>query len=223
MDEDSERAARAALAEDALSTVSGKRVRDELMDLLAEHEAPAAVERMRELGLDRALHPALDPDSELVASASLGATAIGADRGLSSLAALCASAPEELDPWLAGLQLDAADRDAVARAARVGQTLAQELHARERMPSELLDLLGGEPPEALALALAFGAPAEPILRWATELSGVRLEIGGDDLLGAGVPEGPAIGRALEETLRRKLDGLVKGRDEELDTALELAR
>jgi tRNA nucleotidyltransferase (CCA-adding enzyme) len=223
MDEDSERAARAALAEDALSTVSGKRVRDELMDLLAEHEAPAAVERMRELGLDRALHPALDPDSELVASASLGATAIGADRGLSSLAALCASAPEELDPWLAGLQLDAADRDAVARAARVGQTLAQELHARERMPSELLDLLGGEPPEALALALAFGAPAEPILRWVTELSGVRLEIGGDDLLGAGVPEGPAIGRALEETLRRKLDGLVKGRDEELHTALELAR
>ena len=82
MDEDTERAARAALAEDALSTVSGKRVRDELMDLLAEHEAPAAVERMRELGLDRALHPALDPDSELVASASLGAAAIGADRGL---------------------------------------------------------------------------------------------------------------------------------------------
>ena len=57
----------------------------------------------------------------------------------------------------------------------------------------------------------------------TELSGVRLEIGGDDLLAAGVPEGPAIGRALEETLRRKLDGLVNGRDEELHTALELAR
>jgi tRNA nucleotidyltransferase (CCA-adding enzyme) len=223
MDEDTERAARAALAEDALSTVSGKRVRDELMDLLAEHEAPAGVERMRELGLDRALHPALDPDSDLVASASLGAAAIGADRALASLAALCASAPEELDPWLAGLQLEARDRDAVARAARVGQALAQELHARERTPSELLDLLGGEPPEALALALAFGAPSEPILRWVTELSGVRLEIGGDDLRAAGVPEGPALGRALEETLRRKLDGLVKGRDEELRTALELAR
>jgi hypothetical protein len=38
-----------------------------------------------------------------------------------------------------------------------------------------------------------------------------------------VPEGPAIGRALAETLRRKLDGLVNGRDEELETALELAR
>jgi tRNA nucleotidyltransferase (CCA-adding enzyme) len=223
MDEDSERAARAALAEDALSTVSGARVRDELMDLLAEHEAPAAVERMRDLGLDRALHPALDPDPDLIASASLGAAAIGADRGLAALAALVASAPERLDPWVGGLHLEARDRDAVARAARAGKALAAELHERERMPSELLDLLGGEPPEALALALAFGAPSDPILRWVTDLSAVRLEIGGDDLLAAGVPEGPALGRALEETLRRKLDGLVSGRDVELETALELAR
>jgi tRNA nucleotidyltransferase (CCA-adding enzyme) len=223
MDEATERAARAALAEDAMATVSGARVRDELMDLLAEHEAPAAVERMRDLGLDRALDPALDPDPELVASASLGAAAIGADRGLASLAALCAPAPEELDLWLAGLDLEARARDGVARAARAAPVLAQELRARERAPSELRDLLAGEPPEALALALALGAPAEPILRWVSDLSGVTLEIGGDDLLAAGVPEGPALGRALEETLRRKLDGLVRGRDEELRTALELAR
>jgi tRNA nucleotidyltransferase (CCA-adding enzyme) len=52
---------------------------------------------------------------------------------------------------------------------------------------------------------------------------VSLEIGGADLLAAGIPEGPAIGRALEETLRRKLDGLVSGRQGELRTALELAR
>jgi tRNA nucleotidyltransferase (CCA-adding enzyme) len=223
MDEDTERAARAAIAEDAMSTVSGARVRDELMDLLAEHEAPTAVERMRDLGLDKALHPALDPDPELVASASLGAAAIGADRGLASLAGLCAGAPEELDLWLSGLHLDASARDAVSRAARVGPILAQELKRRERTPSELRELFRGEPLEALALALALGAPAEPVLRWVTDLSGVRLEIGGDDLLAAGVPEGPAVGHALEETLKRKLDGLVAGRDEELRVALELAR
>ena len=119
MDEDTERAARAAIAEEAMSTVSGARVRDELMDLLAELEAPAGVERMRDLGLDRALHPALDPDPELVASASLGAAAIGADRALAALAALCAGAPVELDLWVAGLHLEARDRDAVSRAARV--------------------------------------------------------------------------------------------------------
>jgi tRNA nucleotidyltransferase (CCA-adding enzyme) len=223
MDQDTERTARAAVAEDAMSTVSGARVRDELMDLLAEHEAPAGVERMRDLGLDRALHPALDPDPELVASASLGAVAIGADRGLAALAALCAGAPEELDTWIAGLHLEARERDGVARAARIAPALTRELRERERTPSELRDLLAGEPPEALALALALGAPSEPILRWVTELSGVRLEIGGDDLLAAGVPEGPAVGRALEATLKRKLDGLVAGREDELQTALELAR
>jgi tRNA nucleotidyltransferase (CCA-adding enzyme) len=223
MDEDTERAARAAIAEEAMSTISGARVRDELMDLLAELDAPSAVERMRDLGLDRAMHPALDPDPELVASASLGAAAIGADRALAALAALCATAPEELDLWVAGLHLEARDRDAVSRAARVARRLAAQLASRDLTPSELRALVAGEPPEALALALAMGAPTEPILRWVTELGAVRLEISGDDLIAAGVPEGPAIGRALEETLRRKLDGLVSGREEELATALELAR
>jgi tRNA nucleotidyltransferase (CCA-adding enzyme) len=223
MDEDTERTARAAVAEDALSTVSGARVRDELMDLLAEHEAPAAVRRVHDLGLDRALDTALDADPGLVASASLGAAALGSDRALASLAALVAGAPEALDEWLGSLQLEARDRDAVARAVRTAPRIVIELREREHLPSELRDLLGGEPPETLALALALGAPAEPILRWVTELSGVRLEIAGADLLAEGVPEGPALGRALEETLRRKLDGLVDGRDEELRTALELAR
>ena len=223
MDEDTERSARAAIAEEAMSTVSGARVRDELMDLLSELEVPVGVERLRDLGLDRALHPALDPDPELVASASLGAAAIGADRSLAALAALCASAPLELDLWLAGLHLEARNRDAVSRAARVGRRLASALTRRDLAPSELRGVLAAEPPEALALALAFGAPADPILRWVTELAGVGLEISGDDLIAAGVPQGPAIGRALDETLRRKLDGLVSGRDQELATALELAR
>jgi tRNA nucleotidyltransferase (CCA-adding enzyme) len=223
MDETSERAARAAVAEDALSTVSGARVRDELMDLLAEHEAPAAVERLRDLGIDRALDPALDPDPELVASASLGAVAIGADRGLAALAALIAAAPEQLEPWVRGLALEARERDGVLRAARTAPEIVGALREREHVPSELLGLVGGEPPETLALALALGAPSEPILRWVTDLGSVRLEIGGDDLLAAGVPEGPAIGRALEETLRRKLDGIVNGREQELQAALELAQ
>jgi tRNA nucleotidyltransferase (CCA-adding enzyme) len=223
MDEASERAARAAVAEDALSTVSGARVRDELMDLLAEHEAPAAVERLRDLGIDRALDPALDPDPELVASASLGAVAIGADRGLAALAALIAAAPEPLEPWVGGLALEARERDGVLSAARTAPEIVQALRERDHVASELLGLLGGEPPETLALALALGAPSEPILRWVTDLSNVRLEIGGDDLLAAGVPQGPAIGKALEETLRRKLDGVISGREQELQAALELAQ
>jgi tRNA nucleotidyltransferase (CCA-adding enzyme) len=223
MDRRTEDLARSAAAAGALRTVSGARVRDELMDLLSEPEAPAGVERMHDLGLDRALHPALDADPELAASASLGAAAIGADRALSALAALCSAAPQRLDGWLSELHLTSEERDAVARAARVAPRLAAELSEREHQPSELRALLGREPPLSLALALAMQAPSEPILRWVTDLRHVRLEITGDDLLAAGVREGPVLGRALYETLDRKLDGLVSGRAEELEAALAIAR
>jgi tRNA nucleotidyltransferase (CCA-adding enzyme) len=223
MDRRTEDLARSAAAGGALRTVSGARVRDELMDLLGEPEAPTGVERVHELGLDRALHPALDAEPELAASASLGAVAIGADRGLATLAALCSAAPQRLDAWLSDLHLTSEERDAVARAARVAPRLAAELREREHQPSELRALLGREPLLSLALALAMRAPSEPILRWVTELRSVRLEITGDDLLAAGVPEGPALGRALDETLDRKLDGFVSGREEELEAALAVAR
>jgi tRNA nucleotidyltransferase (CCA-adding enzyme) len=223
LEQETERLAREAVAADALSTVSGKRIQADLMALLHEHEVGKAIDKLRELEIHSALHPELDPDPELVASAALGAAAIGADRGVTALAALVESAPEELDLWLADLHLLADQRDAASRAARVAPRIAMSLREREHSPSELRDLLGREPLEALALALALRAPSEPILRWVTHLRGVGLEISGDDLLAAGVPEGPPVGRALEETLRRKLDGIVSGREAELETALQLAR
>ena len=58
------------------------------------------------------------------------------------------------------------------------------------MPSAVHALLSCEPREALALALANGAPADPVLRYVADLRGVRLEITGDDLLAAGIPESP---------------------------------
>jgi tRNA nucleotidyltransferase (CCA-adding enzyme) len=49
---------------------------------------------------------------------------------------------------------------------------------------------------------------------------VRLEISGDDLIAAGVPEGPAIGRGLHAALAAKLDGRASGRQSELREALQ---
>ncbi len=223
LDPETERLAREAVAADALSTVSGARIRDELMDLLRETDGPSGIERMRDLEIHSALHPDLDPDPELVASAALGATAIGADRAVAALAALIEEAPEKLDLWLGDLHLLAEERDTAARAARVAPRIAMTLREREHSPSELRALLGREPLEALALALALRAPSEPVLRWISDLRPVQLEISGADLLAAGLPEGPALGHALDETLNRKLDGLVSGRDAELETAMLLAR
>ena len=42
---------------------------------------------------------------------------------------------------------------------------------------------------------------------------------GDDLLQAGIPQGPEIGSRLQRTLDRKLDGELAGREQELAAAL----
>src|SRR5439155_10967113 len=89
MDPETERLAR----EGDLTTVSGARVRDELMDLLREQEAPAGLARLAELGLDGAMHPALRGNAELAASARLRTAEVGADPALAALASMVAAAP----------------------------------------------------------------------------------------------------------------------------------
>ena len=223
LDGRSEQLARDAIAAGALDTVSGKRIRDELLDLLREPEAPAALERMRELRLDCALHPAWRVMPERAASAMLACAEVsGADRALTVLAALMVPDAEALHPLLDRLALTRQERDRVARAAEVAGHLAHRL-GPGTPDSRIHELLHGEPAETLAVALAWGAPGEPVLRYLSDLRGARLEVTGDDLIAAGVPQSPALGRALQETLRRKLDGEVSGRDDELALALQLAR
>jgi hypothetical protein len=65
--------------------------------------------------------------------------------------------------------------------------------------------------------------AEWLDRYLLEWRAVALEIDGEDLITAGVSEGPAVGRGLRAALRLKLDDRLNGRDEELDAALEAAR
>lgn len=226
LEERTEELARAAIAAGAVGTVSGKRVRDELIDLLRERNAPAAVAQMRALGLDAALHPGLRADPDRAASALLACAETGADPALATLAALIAGSPGgaevSLLAWLDDLALTRDERERVARAAVAGPRLARSL-AGDVAASGIHALLHGEPVEALAVALAFGAPGDPVLHYVRDLSGARLEVTGDDLVAAGVPESPALGRALAGTLRAKLDGEVSGRDDELALALQLAR
>ena len=91
----------------------------------------------------------------------------------------------------------------------------------EGPPSELAAAAREVAPVALAIARAMGA--EWLDRYVEEWRDVRLEIDGDDLMAAGIDQGPAVGRGLAAALAARLDGQVRGREAELDVALRAAR
>jgi tRNA nucleotidyltransferase (CCA-adding enzyme) len=112
--------------------------------------------------------------------------------------------------------------DAILAAAVGGEGGARELKAiRPNRPSEAVEAARGRSGVELALARAMGA--EWLDRYVERWRDVELEITGEDLLAAGIPEGPAVGRGLTAALARKLDGEISGRDAELAAALKAAK
>ncbi len=118
------------------------------------------------------------------------------------------------------LAFEAPDRDTIV-AARDADAVAVALRGAER-PSEIAAAVGRRSPELVALAGGLGAQ-EAATEWLERLRAVKLEIDGGDLLEAGVPEGPSVGRGLRAALDAKLDGRISTRAEELDMALRAAR
>lgn len=88
-------------------------------------------------------------------------------------------------------------------------------------PSAVAALLRGASPEqaALAGALAGEEAAALVAGWLARDRHVTLEIDGDDLRAAGVPQGAAIGRGLAAARDAKLDGAARDRAAELAAAL----
>jgi hypothetical protein len=176
-----------------LDTVSADRRRAELNRIAAEPEAVRALELLADWGLVEPRPGGL----ELAARVS----------------ELLSTSPwEEFAPV----------GDAVLAAALGPTGAAEELAAlNPARPSEAVEASAGRGPVELALARAMGA--EWLDRYLLEWRAVALEIDGEDLITAGVSEGPAVGRGLRAALRLKLDDRLNGRDEELDAALEAAR
>jgi len=176
-----------------LGTVSAERREAELLRLAGEATAPRAFELLGEWGLMELRRGGVE---------------------------LMSHAAELLEgePWR-----DVADRDRVLLRAALGPAGEEEAlaAATPERPSEGVELAARREPADLVLARALGA--EWLDRYLAEWRSVALEIDGEDLMRAGIPEGPAVGRGLQAALRAKLDGEISGRDEELTAALGAAR
>jgi len=193
----------------ALQTVSGPRLGNELRLALGEPDPVAALDQAAGLGLLPAGFAVVHPDEAL---ALLPPGEGRADLVL--LAACCAGMDARaLLAWLDHMGFPAAERDLVAAASRF--VIGAPLRAATT-PSEIARAARGAPLEAIALAGGDNAR-----RWIGELRHVGLHISGDDLLAAGIPQGPEVGERLRRALERVLDGEIPGeRDAELAAALE---
>ena len=185
----------AELLRDAdLASVSNDRIDAELRKLAAEPRPRRGFELLDDWGLV--------PLAE------------GAGGLIDSVTGLMATAP-----W-SGV----ADRDDAVLAAASGRGLggARELaDAEVTLPSAGVELARRYDGVTLALGRALGAAW--LDHYLEEWRDVRLDIDGGDLMDAGIPEGPAIGRGLAAAMRAKLDGEVSGAEEELRVALDAAR
>jgi tRNA nucleotidyltransferase (CCA-adding enzyme) len=195
LDPDTERLLRAA----DLSTVSDDRVTAELAQIAGEERPSEALELIDEWGL-----------LEL----GKGPRLAGA---LERLFAEHAEWRDYADPQVAIL-LAIAPSDHPRQLRHRAAKLASVVPAS---PAQRWHLAHGHVPGVLALARAAGASW--LDDYVTRLRHVELEIWGYDLLEAGIPEGPGIGRGLDAALEARLDGDISTREEELEVALEAAR
>jgi tRNA nucleotidyltransferase (CCA-adding enzyme) len=176
-----------------LGTVSEDRERAELLRLAAEPTAPRGFELLAEWGLVELRGGGVELAAAVIELIGSG-------------------------PW----KSEASQSEAVLAAA-LGPAGAESalVAAAPSRPSEGVEVAGGHGAIELVVARALGATwlDDYVSTWRA----IKLEIDGSDLLAAGIPEGPAMGRALNAALRRKLDGELGDREAELAAAIEATK
>ena len=220
----------AALADEAMSTISGDRIRHEVARILDEPAPLPILRRAGDWGILAAIHPALGA-SHLPDAADTGAGARADDDAmrpspLTLLAMLVWPLSPDAGAGLAArLNAPTPWRRVIGDTARL-TALLPELSAPEASPSAVCARLDGVSPHALDAAhrlLPRSAPAAAVIgRYCAEWQSVSPLLRGTDLLLLGVPAGPAVGEALRAIRRARLDGAAQTRQDEKRLARQWA-
>jgi tRNA nucleotidyltransferase (CCA-adding enzyme) len=208
----------ALMAVPDVGRLSGARVREELGAILEEERAAEILERLHRLGVDEALHPGLRfPEDG------------GVLERLRILASQYAPAPQwelgllAIGPppgWLDELKFARWVVTRIESAVAEAPALRARLRGRDLTPAEIVDVVEQTGPDTPLLALAQeDLPA--LHEYFRRLRDVQVELTGDDLAALGLGESPRVGEVLAELRRRKLNGALDSRAEEIAAAREL--
>jgi tRNA nucleotidyltransferase (CCA-adding enzyme) len=227
---DTRQLAEEALAGGALRTVSGGRIGSELWLAAGESNGRAALRVLDELGALAALGMPTPFDDALAAAAEALLPADGAREVLLMGVALHPSDDDSASTAAGALRvMDQLEfsREATQRVFPVANGvvgLAEEV-LRAESPISAHGVLDGRSVETASVTGVLAArrsvqTGEWVREWLETVRHVRLEINGEDLLAAGVSEGPELGLRLRAAMRSKREGRANGKDEELRAALE---
>ena len=235
MDSGTEGQARRAIELDMLSEVSGARLREELLGILAEESPASALERLERLGALQALLPdgarAADVPDRLRALEQtldeIGPLFSRPPRRSVALVAALSMGCERADTehWLRHFRLGRVYAEAALVLAERGPRLLAQLADRRGMrDSRLYRLLAPLPAETIANLAARGPEVarERIERFVRVVSGTRMAVSGTDLVEMGAQPSEAFSAILSRALDDRLDGRAVGRRAELANLKRLA-
>jgi tRNA nucleotidyltransferase (CCA-adding enzyme) len=201
-----------------LDTISGTRLRRELLLILYENKPHLLLTRCQELGLLTTLHPALALDSQ-------GGRAFvhAQDQRPAPWDEVCLcllswrSGEREVESLVERLALSRRHERALHDAVKL-RTLLATLEKRDLPVSatvEMLEPLSIAAIWALNLRTESGPLRERTIRFLREWRHVRPFLGGRALKRLGVPEGPDLGALLRRLRAARLDGLTRSREDEV--------
>ncbi|OIO37604.1 MAG: hypothetical protein AUJ75_03945 [Candidatus Omnitrophica bacterium CG1_02_49_10] len=233
MDARTESLLKKALKRKIFSTISPERFRNEIVYLLNEPEPIKPLERMKELGILRFIDGSMKLSEESAGIIrNIGKSirqdkALYGDSGIKGwLIYLMALTHGFKRNRLEGLS----SKLALSSDERKKLLSLESLPAKERFlrsgkrlpPSRVFSLLKDLSPEAMVLLASSGGSKRlnaRVREYLKKYSDAGLLISGEDFKKRGFVPGPAFRRVLEDTLYAKLDGKIKGKNQELDFAI----
>ena len=209
-----------SLIDDSLGKVdrlSGARLRNEFELMLGEPKRVEILHEAEDLGLLAAISPGLR-----IGSRSLEVMESGASTRFEDLLALSTFGLTQDEAEQVAKRFDGPEM--WTKTIRGNPELADLVAVLDRSDirrSEVAEILDSVPLQSIRAYIAAGPPLprrDRMIEYIDKIRFERPEITGDDLIAAGIEEGPVIGQLIEIVRRARLDGQVKTKQEELDLA-----
>ena len=209
-----------SLIDDSLGKVdrlSGARLRNEFELMLGEPKRVEILHEAEDLGLLAAISPGLR-----IGSRSLEVMESGASTRFEDLLALSTFGLTQDEAEQVAKRFDGPEM--WTKTIRGNPELADLVAVLDRSDirrSEVAEILDSVPLQSIRAYIAAGPPLprrDRLIEYIDKIRFERPEITGDDLIAAGIEEGPVIGQLIDIVRRARLDGQVKTKQEELDLA-----